>query len=95
MPLQDTVTEARAFVDDCGSGIEASEESARRLLACSHRLAYSSFAPLLGEHLLHEGPFKPPFPSIFHMQLSKLSNTALCVSPPRFAFQQVLACRFG
>jgi hypothetical protein len=72
------VNEARSVVTDLGNGIEATESAALRLLGCSHRLAYSSFAPLLGPELIFNGPFQPPFPSIFHMQLSKLSNNAQC-----------------
>ena len=64
------------MVDDIGNGIDASHESAERLLRLSHRIAYSSFAPLLGSHLIAEGPFNPPFPGTIQMQLSGLSNAA-------------------
>jgi hypothetical protein len=77
--MQATVNAARATVDDSGRGLEASNSSALRLLNHSHRLAYSSFAPILGEHLIFEGPFQPPFPSTFHMQLASLSSFAQCV----------------
>ena len=76
--MQSAVDAARAVLSDSGSGVPATPEAAKRLLQQSHRLAYTSFAPLLGTHLLADGPFQPPFPSIFHMQLSKLTSTAQC-----------------
>lgn len=79
--------EARSVVDAAGTPVEPSEAAARRLLASSHRLAYSSFAPLLGEHLLAAGPHQPPVPSAYHMQHSWLTDTGLCAREHADAWQ--------
>ena len=78
--VQEVVHQARSVVDATSQSIEPSEAAARRLLASSHRLAYSSFAPLLGEHLLAAGPHQPPVPSAYHMQHSWLTDTGLCAA---------------
>ena len=91
--MQDTVSEARAVIDDSGT-LETTRAAAERLLAHSHRLAYGTFAPLLGDRLVTDGPFEPPFPPVYYMQQSQLTRFALCVpSPlPPTACESVLTC---
>ena len=73
--MQGTVAEARAVLEDAGAGIPATEDAAKRLLAHSHRLAYGTFAPLLGDRLVTDGPYEPPFPPVWYMQQSLLTRT--------------------
>ena len=56
--MQEAVDGARAMVEDAGDfPVEASADGVRALLAHSHKLSYTSFAPLLGMHLVdpHRG----------------------------------------
>lgn len=51
-------------------------EDVQTVLNYSHKLAYSSHAPLVDYENPYAGPFQPPMPTIAHMQFSKLQETA-------------------
>jgi hypothetical protein len=75
------VDSARARVEDAGEfPIDASPAGVKALLAHSHKLAYTSFAPLLGMHLVnpHQGIYMPPFPQTIQLQQTFLKQYAQC-----------------
>eukprot|EP00892_Ulva_mutabilis_P008094 jgi/Ulvmu1/5657/UM024_0004.1 len=76
--LQQTVEDARAVLDDAGTNpLPATKESIRQLLAYAHRLGYSTFLPLLGEHLVEAGVAQHFRPSLAHLQNSQLKHSAI------------------
>jgi hypothetical protein len=78
---QAAVDAARAIAADMGDfGTAATRGAVERLLERSHRLAYSTFAPLQGMDMVLDGICLPPFPSILHMQLSTLNQYNACAS---------------
>lgn len=78
--VQEAVDDARAMVEDAGEfRIDPSVAGAEELLAHSHKLAYSSFAPLLGLDLVHLHRIcMPPWPANHHFQVSLLTQYAQC-----------------
>jgi hypothetical protein len=78
---QEAVDDARAMAEDAGEfRIEPSVKGAQELLEHSHKLAYSSFAPLLGLELVHQFRIcMPPWPANHHFQVSYLNQYAQCV----------------
>lgn len=84
--VQEAVDGARAMVEDAGDfPVDASTEGVMAILAHSHKLAYTSFAPLLGMHLVdpHRGVYMPPFPQTVQLQQTFLKQYAQCVPHPR------------
>lgn len=72
------------MVEDAGDfPVEASADGVRALLAHSHKLSYTSFAPLLGMHLVdpHRGVYMPPFPQTVQLQQTFLKQYAQYVLP--------------
>ena len=82
--MQEAVDGARAMVEDAGDfPVEASADGVRALLAHSHKLSYTSFAPLLGMHLVdpHRGVYMPPFPQTVQLQQTFLKQYAQYALP--------------
>jgi len=81
--VQQTVEDARAVLEDAGSSpLPATKQSVQQMLAYAHRLGYSSFLPLLGEHLVEAGVAQHFRPSLAHLQNSHLKHSAMYVPAP-------------
>lgn len=80
--MQEAVDSARAMVEDAGNPVDATKEGVKNLLAHSHKLAYTSFAPLLGPQLVdpQQGIYMPPFPQTIQLQQTFLKQYAQCAA---------------
>lgn len=88
--MQQSVEDARAVLEDAGTNpLPATRESVQQMLSYAHRLGYSTFLPLLGEHLVQNGVAQHFRPSPTHLQNSFLKKAALCVPPPSDLHQSV------
>lgn len=79
------------MLEDAGSNpLPATRESVQQMLAYAHRLGYSTFLPLLGEHLVEAGVAQHFRPSPTNLQNSFLKKAALC--DPAIDLPENVAC---